>query len=518
MGGSASTTTLAALLCLGLCRGPRDRVQAGTLPKPSIWADPGPVVTNGSPVTIRCQGPRQAVTYSLYKEYPGRWTPIVQDEFRDKASFPVGPMSAHRAGRYQCGFHSRSGSEWSDPLALVVTGVYDPPSLSADPSPVVASGGTVSLRCRSQFTGGTFHLLKEGGADGPQHVAAQPSAGGWQARFRVDPVTTSHGGTYRCYSSPMAYPYVWSLPSGPLTLEVTGVYKEPSLSAQPGALVPSGHSLTLQCRSEAGFDRFALTKEGLPTPQPLGGQPSPDFPLGQANGTHGGRYRCYGAHNVSHAWSAPSAPLDVLVTGMSEKPSLSVQPGPSVSWGETVTLQCLSELWGDSFHLSKEGSPAPPQHLQGRDTAAPFRASFTLNPVTSAHGGTYRCYSSNSSAPFLLSHPSDPLELRVSGPEWPVLVLVGVSAACALLLAVLLLLLLRRQRLRRRRKPDEVVKDTQPEDDRQLESQARASEEPQVTDAELNHLTLGQETRAPPPSQAGQPPAEPSVYVALATH
>ncbi|XP_057352647.1 leukocyte immunoglobulin-like receptor subfamily B member 2 isoform X2 [Manis pentadactyla] len=64
----------------------------------------------------------------------------------------------------------------------------------------------------------------------------------------------------------------------------------------------------------------------------------------------------------------------------------------------------------------------------------------------------------------------------------------------------------------------EVVKDTQPEDDRQLESQARASEEPQVTDAELNHLTLGQETRAPPPSQAGQPPAEPGVYAALATH
>ncbi|XP_073082998.1 leukocyte immunoglobulin-like receptor subfamily B member 3 isoform X2 [Manis javanica] len=534
MGGSASTTTLATLLCLG------------TLPKPSIWADPGSVVTNGSPVTIHCQGPPQAVRYSLYKEYSGRWTLVAQDEFRDEASFPVGPMSAHRAGRYQCGFHSRSGSEWSDPLALVVTGVYDPPSLWADPSPVVASGGTVSLRCRSEFTGGTFHLLKEGGADGPQHVAAQPSARGWQARFHVDPVTTSRGGTYRCYSSPMAYPYVWSHPSGPLALEVTGVYKAPSLSARPGALVPSGHSLTLQCRSEAGFDRFALTKEGLPTPQRLDGQPSPDFPLGQANGTYGGRYRCYGAHNVSHVWSAPSAPLDILVTGMSEKPSLSVQPGPSVSWGETVTLQCLSELWGDSFHLSKEGSPAPPQHLRGRDTAAPFRASFTLSPVTSAHGGTYRCYSSNSSSPFLLSHPSDPLGLRVSAPglEWPVLVLVGVSAACALLLAVLLLLLLRRQRLRRRRKPGaaaiapkdrgpqsssgptaddqeetlyEVVKDTQPEDDRQLASQARASEEPQVTYAELNHLTLGQATRAPPPSQPGEPPAEPSVYAALAT-
>nr|XP_036881762.1 leukocyte immunoglobulin-like receptor subfamily A member 6 isoform X2 [Manis javanica] len=210
MGGSASTTTLAALLCLG------------TLPKPSIWAAPGSVVTNGSPVTIHCQGPPQAVRYSLYKEYSGRWTLVAQDEFRDEASFPIGLMSAHRAGRYQCGFHSRSGSEWSDPLDLVVTGVSDPPSLSADPSPVVVSGGTVSLRCRSEVTGGTFHLLKEGGADGPQHMIALFSAGGWQARFPVDPMTTSRGGTYRCYTSETKKPYVWSHPSGPLSLEVTG--------------------------------------------------------------------------------------------------------------------------------------------------------------------------------------------------------------------------------------------------------------------------------------------------------
>ncbi|KAK2505768.1 hypothetical protein MC885_019653 [Smutsia gigantea] len=605
MGGSASTTTLAALLCLG------------TLPKPSIWADPGPMVTKGTSVTIHCQGSRQAIKYSLYKEISGFWTLVAQDESRDEASFSVGPMSSHRAGRYQCAFHSRSSSsELSGPLALVVTGVYSPPSLWADPSPVVASGGTVSLRCRSEFTGGTFHLLKEGEADQSQHLVPLFSAGEWQARFHVDPVTTSRGGTYRCYSSPLAYPYVWSLPSGPLSLEVTGAYKEPSLSAQPGVLVPSGGSLTLQCRSEAGFDRFALIKEGLPTPQRLHGQPSPDFPLGQADGTHGGRYRCYGAHNVSHVWSAPSAPLDVLITGMSEKPSLSVQPGPSVSRGEMVTLQCLSELWGDSFHLSKEGSPAPPQHLRGRDTAAPFRAIFPLSPVTSDEGGTYRCYSSNSSAPYLLSHPSDPLELRVSGeglltcpeqsaqgpsplhgvgtlprvgrqggvgclapgPRWPVPVLVGVSAACVLLLSLLLLVLLCRQRLRTRREPapaplrmprrrpsvsrgggrpgtragsgdghwpggqgcktQSLAQPQRPRPPARApfphqasgyphpnqclapgpSPQARASEELQVTYAELNHLTLGKEMWAPPPPQAGEPPAEPSVYAALATH
>lgn len=108
--------------------------------------------------------------------------------------------------------------------------------------------------------------------------------------------------------------------------------------------------------------------------------------------------------------SGPSSP-----SGMYGAPALSAQPGPSVSPGENVTLQCRSEVGFDNFHLLKEGSPAPPQHLRLRDTAAPSQANFTISPVTSAHEGTYRCYGSRSTYPYLLSHASDPLQLVVSG-------------------------------------------------------------------------------------------------------
>ena len=113
--------------------------------------------------------------------------------------------------------------------------------------------------------------------------------------------------------------------------------------------------------------------------------------------------------------SPPSPP------GMHRKPSLSAHPGASVPRGENVTLQCRSEVQSDTFHLSKEGSLAAPQHLHLQNPAPPIQANFTLRAVTSAHSGTYRCYSSHSTAPHLLSIPSDPLELQVSG-EGPALV------------------------------------------------------------------------------------------------
>ena len=77
-------------------------------------------------------------------------------------------------------------------------------------------------------------------------------------------------------------------------------------------------------------------------------------------------------------------------------------------WGENTTLQRGSEIWSDPLHLSKEGSLTPPQNLRLQDTTPPFQASFTLSAVTSAHSGTYTCYSSLSTSPSLMSQPSDP--------------------------------------------------------------------------------------------------------------
>uniref|UniRef100_A0A2K6C6F2 Leukocyte immunoglobulin like receptor A2 n=1 Tax=Macaca nemestrina TaxID=9545 RepID=A0A2K6C6F2_MACNE len=425
VGGDAMTPILMVLVCLGLSLGSRTHVQAGTLPKPTLWAEPGSVITQGSPVTLRCQGSLQVQEYRLYREKnPASWVRRIQRELVKKGYFPIASITSEHAGRYHCRYYSRNhSSELSDPLKLVVTGAYSKPTLSALPSPVVASGGNVSLQCGSQVAFDGFVLCKEGEDEHPQCLNSHFHARGWSwAVFSVVPVSPSRRWSYRCYGYISGAPNVWSLPSDLLELLVPGVSKKPSLSVQPDPVVAPGESLTLQCGSDAGYDRFVLYKEGereflqRPGWQPQAGLSQANFTLGPVRVSHGGQYRCCGAHNLSSEWSAPSDPLDILISGQFyDTISLSVQPGPTVASGENVTLLCQS--WGQfhTFLLIKEGAAHPPLRLRSEHQAHQHQAEFPMGPVTSAHAGTYRCYSSLSSNPYLLSVPSDPLELVVSG-------------------------------------------------------------------------------------------------------
>ncbi|XP_022348502.1 leukocyte immunoglobulin-like receptor subfamily A member 6, partial [Enhydra lutris kenyoni] len=280
----------------------------------------------------------------------------------------------------------------------------------------------VTLQCASWMGFHRFVLMREGERQPSWTLNSQAAPrGGTQALFPVGPVTPNHKWRFRCYGYYSNTPLVWSDPSDPLELLVSGVSGKPSLLTQQGPVVTSGQSLTLQCRSDDGYDRFALSKDGARGPpwrlgwQPQAGLSGADFPLGPVRPALGGRYMCYGGHTLSSEWSVPSDPLDILLAGqLPYTPSLSVQPGPTVAPGENVTLLCQSRSSVDTFLLSKEGAADPPLHHRSQYRAGQHQAEFPMSPVTSAHGGTYRCYGSSRISPYLLSQPSDPLELLVS--------------------------------------------------------------------------------------------------------
>uniref|UniRef100_A0AC11DJR0 Uncharacterized protein n=1 Tax=Ovis aries TaxID=9940 RepID=A0AC11DJR0_SHEEP len=211
-GGDAMAPVLPALLCLG------------TLRKPTIWAEPGSVVTRGSPVTIWCQGPPNANSFSLNKEGTlAPWNAQPPVEPWDRASFFIKRVTEQQAGRYHCShFIGVNWSEPSEPLELLVAGrLRDSPSLSVQPGPSVAPGENVTLLCQSGNRTDTFLLSKEEAAHRPLRLRSQDQDGQYQAEFSLSPVTSAHGGTYRCYRSLSTDPYLLSQPSEPLALVVS---------------------------------------------------------------------------------------------------------------------------------------------------------------------------------------------------------------------------------------------------------------------------------------------------------
>ncbi|KAM5209217.1 leukocyte immunoglobulin-like receptor subfamily A member 5 isoform 1-T1 [Hipposideros larvatus] len=133
------TPTVMALLCLGASVGPRTQVQAGTLPKPTAWTEPGSVIPWGSPVTIWCQGALGAKEFRLDREgVLGSWDRQKPLEPGEKAKFSIRNMTERTAGGYFCYYLSPAGwSESSDLLKLVVRGEADtisPSQNTSDPN------------------------------------------------------------------------------------------------------------------------------------------------------------------------------------------------------------------------------------------------------------------------------------------------------------------------------------------------------------------------------------------------
>ncbi|XP_059109745.1 leukocyte immunoglobulin-like receptor subfamily A member 6, partial [Peromyscus eremicus] len=232
------------------------------LSKPTLRAVPSNVVTIGKQVTLLCEGPLDAQEYHFYKEgNPHSQVPTAHEDTDKKDKIFISSIKSHDAGQYQCYYKSPAGtSEHSDILELVVTGVYNKPTLSAWPNPVVTLGGSVTLSCISNKRYDGFVLIKD-----EQFYSSMDSQyvydGQSSARFQVGPITLSERWSFRCYGYHASKPQVWSEGSDILELLVSGVYYKPTLSAWPNPVVLLGGSVTLSCTSNQGYNRFILIKD-----------------------------------------------------------------------------------------------------------------------------------------------------------------------------------------------------------------------------------------------------------------
>ncbi|XP_077831758.1 killer immunoglobulin-like receptor KIR3DH-like 5 isoform X6 [Macaca mulatta] len=300
-------------------------------------------------------------------------------------------------------------------------------------------------------------------------------------------------------------------------------------------LVKSGETVTLQCSSDTVFGHFFLHSE-VTFEKPLhlvgerhGGGSQANYSINSKMSDLAGTYRCYGSVTHSHyVLSAPSDPLDIVITGLYEKPSLSAQPGPTVQAGENVTLSCSSRRSFDMYHLSREGEARELSLSAVRSVNGTFQGDFPLGPAT--HGGTYRCFGSFHTTPYKWSHPSDPLPVSVTGNpsrSWPSptepnsktgitrhLPIVIRYSVATIIFTILLFFLLRRWCSD---KKNAAVMDQEPAGDRTMNREIDSEEQdPQeVTYAQLDHcvFTRGKITR--PSQRPRRPPTDTSVYIEL---
>ncbi|XP_009193578.2 putative killer cell immunoglobulin-like receptor-like protein KIR3DX1 isoform X1 [Papio anubis] len=368
---------LITLLCLGICLPTRICTHTGGYDKFSLSAWPSPVVPLGGRVTLSCHSHLQFVIFTIFKR-SGTRDHVLHTGLSNNIT--IGPVTPGHAGTYRCAGsynHTTIRSAHSKSLKIVVTGLFTKPSISAHPSSLVHAGARVSLRCHSELTFDEFILYKEGNTQHSQQYGKMIQAGHHfsKAVFSMGPITPAHAGAYRCCGSFNRSRYMWSAPSNPLDIVITGKYKKPSLITRENAMAGPGDTVTLFCSSKIPFDKYHLSKKQEAHGHWLSGGQSHsgifqvDLPLCLVSPTSVGSYRCYGAFNESpYEWSAPSDPLHVPVTGIPESTCLTpmestpetgslVSRKPKGSISAEHQCQCLSGKGGAEMHPSGNVSP-----------------------------------------------------------------------------------------------------------------------------------------------------------------
>uniref|UniRef100_A0AC11C9M6 Immunoglobulin superfamily member 1 n=1 Tax=Ovis aries TaxID=9940 RepID=A0AC11C9M6_SHEEP len=279
-------------------------------PKPTLLAQPGPVVLPGKNVTLRCQGAFQGMRFALLQE--GTLGPL---QFRsasgNSADFLLHTVGAEDSGNYSCVYFettmSNRGSYLSKPLMIWVTGLLPKPSLLAQPGPMVAPGENMTLQCQGELADSTFVLLKKG----IQEPLKQQRPNGYRADFWMPAVSSEDSGMYSCVYYLDSAPLAASNHSDSLEIWVTDKPPKPSLSASPGTVFKLGKDITLQCRGPLPGVEFVLEHDGEEAPQQF--SEDGDFVINNVEGKGIGNYSCsYRLQAYPDIWSEPSDTLELV--------------------------------------------------------------------------------------------------------------------------------------------------------------------------------------------------------------
>uniref|UniRef100_A0ABI7W4Z7 Ig-like domain-containing protein n=1 Tax=Felis catus TaxID=9685 RepID=A0ABI7W4Z7_FELCA len=381
----------------------------GQLPKPIFWIQAETSPLPGCNVNILCHGWLQDLVFMLFKE--GYAEPVdYQIPTGTVAIFSIANMTPESEGVYICRTHIQMlptlWSEPSNPLKLIVAGLYPKPTLTAYPGPIMAPGESLSLRCQGPIYGMTFALIRLEDLE-KSFYRKRPIKN--EAYFFFRALKIHDAGHYLCFYYDGSYR--GSLLSDILKIWVTDTFPKTWLLAQPSPVVQMGQHMSLWCRGPVDGVGLALYKKGEDKPLQLLDTASTDddesFFLNNVTYSDAGVYSClYLLSWKTSIRMTSHNTMELVVVDKPPKPSLSAWPSTVFKLGKAITLQCRVPHPVLEFSLEWEE----------RATFQKFSVDgdFIISNAERKGTGTYSCSYRIEAHPNIWSHRSEPL--RLMGP------------------------------------------------------------------------------------------------------
>ncbi|XP_066486453.1 immunoglobulin superfamily member 1-like [Tiliqua scincoides] len=252
-------------------------------------------------------------------------------------------------------------------------------------------GGNVTIHCRSEGHQQMEFYLQKADASYIDTLGTQEAEKD-EVAFPIVSAEQRDGGIYWCtYCPKLSCEQQWSESSDRVYINITDPsLPKPSIQVRPRGQSAAGMNVTIECQGPEHSLSFSLHKSKNQTASQTVGPASITakflFPLARLEDA--GNYTCqYRLRGSPFVWSEPSDPVELILSGQSyPKPSISVSPSERVFLGESVTIQCKSELYREAeFHLHKQTVRSP--HISGIQKTRQHRAVF---PITNAKIGAIK--------------------------------------------------------------------------------------------------------------------------------
>ncbi|KYO33059.1 leukocyte immunoglobulin-like receptor subfamily A member 3 [Alligator mississippiensis] len=236
-------------------------------------------------------------------------------------------------------------------------------------------------------------------------------------------------------------------------------YPKPPISVIPSWVVALGWNITIRCEGLYPGMKFYLYKTGHTDQlqQEVPGGNVSEFPITKVSWEDGGSYTCnYHPIVDRNSWSylsdpvelVSSDPVELVVRDLSyPRPKISLSNSEPIAPGQNVTIRCVCRCQHQDlkFFLHKAGAQ---QMLQPMKTMGKV-AEFFIPSVTREHRGSYSCSYRPQGELYVLSYPSNPVEIVVTEPkvQWNQVTSFVIAVVCSILLLLLVAFLCYRRLL-----------------------------------------------------------------------